>query len=312
MQYELAPMEGITTYVFRQAIQHHFSGFDRYYTPFLSPTYHHTFKNKELSEILPEHNQGICVVPQLLTKNSEDFLWAVDELTVLGYREVNLNLGCPSSTVVSKKKGAGQLADPAALTAFLDEIFAASPLSISIKTRLGMEDPAEFSRLIPIFCSYPLARLIIHPRVRTDYYDKPVHLQTFLDALPEFPFPVIYNGDLRTVRDIEELSDQAEGLAGVMLGRGALANPGIAREAKGHAPMTKEELRAFFHALLDGYKKQIPYENFVLCKLKEYFDYPLENFADSDQYKKRLRRIKRLSEFMLEADRILEEGEWLL
>ena len=115
MNYYFAPLEGVTGSEFRRAHHRWFPGVDAYYMPFLSPTQDHVFTQRELRNVLPEHNQGFRAVPQLLTKNPEDFLWCAGELAAMGYGEVNLNLGCPSGTVTAKGKGAGMLARPAGL-----------------------------------------------------------------------------------------------------------------------------------------------------------------------------------------------------
>lgn len=138
MRYYFAPMEGITTALYRNLHHRFFPGMDQYYTPFLSPARDHVFSKRDLQEILPEHQEGVPVVPQLLTKYPEDFIWAAGELAAMGYQEVNLNLGCPSGTVVAKGRGAGMLEDLEFLERFLDQIFSACPsLHISIKTRLA-------------------------------------------------------------------------------------------------------------------------------------------------------------------------------
>ena len=149
MDYEFAPMEGITDWRYRRAHSRAFSGVDRYYMPFLSPGQGHAFTRREKEEIDPAHNAGVRVVPQLLTRRAEDFLWAAGELAARGYREVNLNLGCPSGTVTAKGKGAGFLARPEELEAFLDAIDAAAlPIATSVTTRLGRRREEEFSALL--------------------------------------------------------------------------------------------------------------------------------------------------------------------
>ena len=119
MRIDCAPMEGITGHLYRTAHSKWFGGIDQYYIPFLSPTQTHVFSNKSWREVLPENNIGISVVPQLLTRNADDFIWAAKELAAIGYQEVNLNLGCPSGTVVAKGKGSGFLAQPVELQEFL-------------------------------------------------------------------------------------------------------------------------------------------------------------------------------------------------
>ena len=181
MQYEFAPMEGITDDIFRRLHHKYFPGVSRYYTPFLSPSEGRTFSKKELREVLPEHNEGVPLVPQLLTNRCELFLEGAKILKDLGYEEVNLNLGCPSGTVTTKGKGSSFLFPERReqLEKFLDEIFARCPLAISIKTRLGKSDPEEFPALLELYNRYPIKQLILHPRVQQDFYRKPVRMEWF-------------------------------------------------------------------------------------------------------------------------------------
>lgn len=195
-----APLEGITGWVFRQVHQRRFPGLDRYYAPFFAPTTDSPLTGRGLSDLQPDHNQGVSVVPQLLANQAEAFLAAARVLQDLGYAEVNLNLGCPSGTVVAKGKGAGFLAHPQALDAFLADIFSRTDLAISIKTRIGVEDAAEWPALLAIFRRYPLRELIIHPRLRRDFYRGPVRQGAFQYAVDHCDLPLCYNGDLFTPR----------------------------------------------------------------------------------------------------------------
>ena len=167
MELYFAPLEGITDYIYRRIHRRYFPGVDRYFTPFLSPTQNHIFPPRELRQVAPENNRDIPLVPQLLTKNAADFLWAANALADMGYGEVNLNAGCPSGTVTAKGKGAGLLADPDALRRLLDGIFAAAPVRVSVKTRLGVRDPEEFGAILAVYNDYPISRLIIHARTKS-------------------------------------------------------------------------------------------------------------------------------------------------
>ena len=179
MRYYFAPMEGLTDSIFRKIHHKYFPGVDRYYTPFFSPTIHRTLTPREARELPPADSQPFKAVPQLLTKVSEDFLWAAEQCRDLGYAEVNLNIGCPSGTVTAKGKGSGMLRDPDGLDAFLDAIFSGAPLPISVKTRIGFENPEEFPRILEIFNRYPIQELTIHPRVRKAFYNGPVEMDAF-------------------------------------------------------------------------------------------------------------------------------------
>ena len=138
MKILFAPMEGIAHWLYRSAQHACFDGADEYFLPFWSPR-GQSLTHREQADVLPENNAGMKAVPQILSNSSEDFLWAADKLKALGYEEVNINLGCPSGTVVRKHRGAGLLAYPEELERFLDGVFEKSPVAVSLKTRLGME-----------------------------------------------------------------------------------------------------------------------------------------------------------------------------
>ena len=201
MRYYFAPMEGITTALYRNLHHRFFPGMDQYYTPFLSPARDHVFSKRDLQEILPEHQEGVPVVPQLLTKYPEDFIWAAGELAAMGYQEVNLNLGCPSGTVVAKGRGAGMLEDLEFLERFLDQIFSACPsLHISIKTRLGISSEDSFPKLLELYNRYPIWELTVHPRVQKDFYKHEIRWQAF--AVPPLPVPW---GDMEAAMEAHRL-----------------------------------------------------------------------------------------------------------
>ena len=177
MYYEMAPMEGITTYIYRRAHFHYFGEIDRYYTPFISTHKDKALSHKELQEILPEHNEGMQVIPQILTSSAQEFVKMAKELAQMGYTQVNLNCGCPSATVTTKHKGAGVLENPKQLDQMLAEIFEKCPIQVSIKTRIGMEQDWEWEDILEVYSHYQIAELIIHPRVRQDFYKNTPRLE---------------------------------------------------------------------------------------------------------------------------------------
>lgn len=209
----MAPLEAITTYTYRQAHAKVYGPLDKYFIPFLETHEKRDFKTRELQEILPEHNEGIYVVPQILTNKADGFIRLGKALKDYGYQEINLNLGCPSKTVVTKGKGSGFLAFPEELDCFLDNIFEAlgSELKLSVKTRIGKEKPEEFPRLLEIFNRYPLEELIIHPRVQTDGYKNYPRMEMYDLAAKESKNPVCYNGDLFNQEKLEKFQKELAG-----------------------------------------------------------------------------------------------------
>lgn len=313
--YYFAPMEGITGHLYRKTHQTYFPGADKYFMPFCSPRQDHTFTRRELSGLLPEHNEGVPAVPQLLTRNAQDFLWAAGELAAIGYREVNLNLGCPSGTVVAKGKGSGLLGRPRELEAFLDAIFSAAPIPISVKTRLGLNDPEEFGPLLELFRRYPIHELTVHPRLRKDLYRGRPRIDYFAAALENSPFPVCCNGDLFTPAATAALSSRFPAASAFMMGRGAVADPALFRKLKGGPPAAREELRAFHNTLYERYCTAFGSRRNAMLRMKEVWYYHIGLFAGGERLHKALRKeqdpraYKRLTEELFASLPLRTEAE---
>ena len=220
MKYYLAPLEGITTYIYRRAYHTHYRPMEKYFTPFLVPHTKKDFNTREKNDILPAHNPGMNLVPQILTNDAKGFLDTVEKLKGYGYDEVNLNLGCPSKTVVSKGRGSGFLIHTEELNRFLDEIYAKADVKISIKTRIGKFDADEWGELLRIYNQYPLEELIVHPRVQQQFYKGHPDLDAFADAVKECKHTLCYNGDIFITEDMEKLKKRFPEASCIMLGRG--------------------------------------------------------------------------------------------
>ena len=292
MHYYFAPMEGLTDSVYRRLHHHYFGGVDRYYMPFLSPTMHRTLTGKEDRELPPADSVNFAAVHQVLTKVPEDFLWAAQICRDRGYEEVNLNVGCPSGTVVAKGKGSGMLADADALDRFLDAVFADAPLPISVKTRLGIIDPGEFPALLEVFNRYPIRELTVHPRVRKQFYQGDVDMEMFRYAAANSKNPLCYNGDLCSQEDISRIAKEFPQVNSVMLGRGLAANPGM---LLGGTDVRK--LEQFHDSLLEEYLVLFGGSRNAMFRMKENWSYWLTQFENSEKPGKRLRKTTDLAEY---------------
>ena len=297
MNVEFAPMEGVTDAVYRRTHRRFFGGVDRYWMPFWSPTQDHVLTPRVRRELLPEENRDVPVVPQLLTKSVEDFLWAAGELKAMGYEEVNLNLGCPSGTVTAKGKGAGFLGDLPRLERFLDGIFEKTPLAVSIKTRLGMEDPAEFGTILDLYHRYPVKELAIHARVLRDLYRRPARPEVLATILPACRIPLIYNGDLKTAEDCRRFAGTYPDVERVMVGRGLLADPALGRKLAGGPEVDGKTLLAFHRALWEGYCRAFGNRRNAMLRMKEHWRYWALLLEGGEKYAKALRKEKEPDRF---------------
>ena len=301
MAYYFAPLEGLTDSIYRRLHHHYFPGIDRYYMAFLSPTVHHSLTTRERRDLPAADSVLLTAIPQVLTKSPVDFLWAAGCFRELGYGEVNLNMGCPSGTVVSKGKGAGMLADPVGLERFLDEIFARSPLPVSVKTRIGIQDSREFPAILEILNRYPIQELIIHPRVRKAFYKGPVELDTFAWALEHSKAPVCYNGDLCSPEDIAAIRRRFPQVENVMIGRALIGNPGMLCPGG-----TQRDTLARFHDhLLEEYCSAFGSRRNAMFRLKENWRHLLCLFENSDQLGKKLRKSTDYDEYLQITKEIL-------
>ena len=302
MELSFAPMEGVTYCHYRRLHARLFPGADCYYAPFIAPDGKGNFKTGNLRDILPENNDGLRLIPQILCNASGPFLAVARELEALGYGEVNLNVGCPSGTVTAKHKGAGMLRDPASLDRCLEEIFSSCPLRVSIKTRMGFLSTAEFPQILRIYTRYPLSALIVHARDRAGMYRSAPDLDAFASAVEACPFPLVYNGNLFRPEDASALSARFPTLSGFMIGRGAVANPALFRQLRGGPAITAGELRHFHDALMDACLEAGLAPQHAAARMKELWFYMLSLFPGSERAGKNILRSRSLPDYQSAVD----------
>lgn len=224
---------------------------------------------------------------------------------------MNLNLGCPSGTVVAKKKGAGFLSQPQALARFLDQIFQTLDVNISIKTRIGVENLEEWPPLLDLFQRYPICELIIHPRLRRDFYRGQPRREAFTYAVAHSRLPLCYNGDLFSPQDCWDLARQFPSVDRLMAGRGLVCNPALGRQLQGGPPLTKAELQAFHDRLLDGYQSVLSGDWPVLGKMKELWSYWARLFPAPEKPLKAMRKAKTLTDYTFAAQSLFRDQDLL-
>ena len=311
MKIYMAPLEGVTGFVFRNAYEEFYGKgrVDKYFIPFISPNKSKGYTTREQNDIRPEHNVGINTVPQIMANDPGLFLEAASMLNDMGYREINLNLGCPSGTVVSKFRGAGFLARPLELDSFLDKVLSSPVMKnmlMSVKTRTGLNSHEEFRLLLEIYNDYPFSEVIIHPRVRTDYYKNTPDMEIFKWAVEESRNPVCYNGDIFTIEDYTRFTELCPEVDRIMLGRGFVGNPGIIGQI-GHkeTPQGSEEdgvksadtLKRFTDRLLNDYIRVMDNEVNAMHKMKEVWIYINQFNPGNEKAFKKIKKSHILSEY---------------
>lgn len=300
MKFYFAPLEGITDLTYRNIHHKYFPGVHRYYMPFISPTQNHCLTKKEQRE-LPFADSLPCeTIPQILTKSVEDFLWAAQCCKERGYDEVNLNMGCPSGTVVSKGKGSGMLGNLDILRHFLDEIYDKCPIKISIKTRIGILSSEEFPNIIILLNQYPLSELIIHPRVRQAFYKGNIEPDAFRLATEHSKHSLCFNGDITSRNDIQWVRDTFPTVSKVMIGRGLVTDPGFLSGGT-----NRNTLWSFHEELFDTYCNVFGNKQNAMCRMKEIWSMMIHLFADTHQHEKKLKRTSDYDTFRAVAKEVL-------
>lgn len=269
-----APLQGITEYPWRRAHVEVMGGVDSYLTPFMRSE-RGEVRRKDMREAAPEANAGVPVEPQVLASTEAEMRLVVDTLKAMGYRQVNINLGCPFRPVSKRGHGAGMLARPDDVAAMLRFLSGCYPdIRFSIKTRLGLEKADELAHLLPEIARFKPVYLAIHARTAAEQYGGEADVEAFARTVEIADgVPVVYNGDILTVADAERVAVRFPGLHGIMIGRGLLRRPSLAREIRGGAPYSAAELRRLHEMIYEHYESTLQGDSHLLAKMKPFWEY---------------------------------------
>lgn len=292
----LAPMQGLTEVLFRRVYEECFpSAIPLAVSPFISLTHnlHFSTDNAQIRDVLPENNRGsIPVIPQLLGKEPEEFVFISNYLFDLGYPEVNWNIGCPMRKVTGKHRGCGILPYPDEVRALLDAVMPRLKGKLSVKTRIGLKNKEEIFHIIPVLNDYPLASVTVHPRLGRQQYTGVPDLETFAEVLPLLKAPVIYNGDICTVADAQRILDRFPQVTDLMVGRGILYNPALPLEMNGWPAV---DTRIFVRRLMEEIRTTLPTEESIMRKTKEYWSLLWKSLPISEMEARKVLRAQELT-----------------
>lgn len=311
----LGPFQGITDAPFRNVFKRHFGGVDKYYTPFFTGIHKEEHaKNLQGEEIDPQCNDVETLTPQILSTDAEEILRFAKQCQQLGYKEINLNMGCPFPRVANKKRGSGLLPYPDKVEAMLERIFDGIDIKFSVKCRLGYFNPEEIDAIIPIFNKYPLSELIIHPRIGKQLYKGEADVERFKTLIPYINAPLVYNGDIVSVESFERIREMVQPVNQFMLGRGVLTNPFLAEEIKGHdVPDDKtNRLHAYVIDLYDDRLRHAGGSPKVLGRMKELWSYLMNSFEEPQVVWRKIKKLNSLKDYEEAVELIFKENALIL
>jgi len=300
MEIYLAPLQGLTDWIFRESFAQHIGKFDKTFSPFIRVQNGDFYRPSQCNDILSQNNTFQKPIPQFLGNNADSFKRFEEFCLNHNYPEVNINLGCPFPMVTGKKMGSGLLLHPELVKDLFESIYSTTQLKISIKCRLGLENATEFEQLIPIFNSFPFEEIILHPRVGKQQYKGEVDLNSFTRYAPLLKHPVCYNGDILTVADVENIRTLAPEVNSIMIGRGILQNPFLLAEIRNQdlSKKDKEKMLINFHlSIIEHCKQKYSGDLHMLKRLEELWAYQAEGFADRHKILKQVKKSKTLAQY---------------
>lgn len=311
----LAPMRGLTDYIYRNTFDRHFKGIDAAVSPFI-PSLHATrFKSSHLKDVLPQNNSGLPIIPQILGNSPDDFISLAVRLSDLGYETVNWNLGCPFPMVAKKLRGSGLLPYPKRIEAFLETVLPSIPSRLSIKIRLGRKTADDILRLMPIFNRYPLDEIVIHPRTGVQMYNGEPDLEMFERCLRLSDHRIVYNGDINGLETFSTYTERFENVDRWMVGRGVIANPFLPAVLKAGTDATADKVglfRNFYDDLFDHYRQVFCGPGHLLGRMKGFWTYFARSFRNGGRIQKKIHRTQKLHRYMDIVERFFEEdAEWI-
>jgi len=310
MRLYLAPIRGVTDYIYRDSFAKFFGGFDCALAPFVSSVKGRKIKPAFLRDLLPENNKRLKIIPQILSKNSDEFIFTAKQILDLGYDEINWNLGCPAPMVAKKQRGSGLLPHVAEIERILGKITVEFPGMISVKTRLGYLSPDEIIKLMPLFNQFPLKKIIIHPRLGVQMYKGTPNIDVFESCIAATKHPVVYNGDIVDLQTYKSLQIRFPDIGDWMVGRGALRNPYLGLGIKEQEyTVSREKLLAFHDELMRRYVERLEGPAHLLGRMKGVWCYFAGIFINDNKVLKRISKAWTLEKYKDAVQKNFEQEE---
>ena len=293
----LAPFQGITDAVYRNLFKEYFSGIDKFYTPFFTGIHKDNSRSLRGEEIDIKFNDVNTLTPQILGNDADEIIRFANQCQMMGYKEINLNMGCPFPRVANKTRGCGLMAEPQKVREIFDKVFNNIDIKFSLKCRLGYFKDTEIDELIDSFNAYPFSEIIIHPRIGKQLYTGNADVDRFAEIAPLIKRPLVYNGDIFSVDDFKRISEKLPSVSMFMLGRGLLTNPFLADEIKGISFDYEERKKKLHHFIVSLYLERLRHAGGspkIIGCMKELWSYLMNSFEDPQNIWRKVKKINNL------------------
>jgi tRNA-dihydrouridine synthase len=308
-QLYLAPLQSFTDHHFRNAFQQVLGDVDRFYAPYLKMDHSGAIKEGPKKDVLPENNPYETVVPQIMACGADDFMVMANYLKDLGYTELNWNLGCPYPMVAKRDLGSGILNKPEKIFSILEEVLPKLGMELGIKMRMGYEDTSDILTVLPRLNDYPLKEVVIHARYGKQLYNGPCDHKRFRECIPLSKYPLVYNGDIRTVEEFRTLKGLFPEIEHWMIGRGAISNPFLFEMIQDDTEEFPEDRMEVFHEflelLLENHLNASDNEGIVLMKMTHFWEYFMTSFENGQRYYRMVKKADSVLEYRNVLDKVM-------
>ena len=296
-----SPLQGYTDFRFRNAFNKFFGGIDTFYAPYIRLNGKLEIKAAYERDILPENNTEIELIPQIMTKDADEFIFTANYVQKLGYKELNWNLGCPYPMVTKRGMGSGLISDPEKINNILNKVHAESDIIVSMKMRLGYDNSDEIFQVFPILDKYPIKSIAIHPRIGKQLYKGEVDLDAFQRCSDSTGHKLYYNGDITSQERFTEIAERFPMIDHWMIGRGIIADPflpGMIKNNTSEYPKNRiDTFRMFHDTLFNEYEQALSGPGHILTKMYHFWEYFSSSFNNSSKGLKKIKKAKSISAY---------------
>jgi tRNA-dihydrouridine synthase len=307
-----SPLQGFTDFRFRNAFHKYFGGIDTFYSPYIKLNGKLVIKGSYERDILPENNNTLEVIPQIITNDAEEFLFVTKYVQQLGYKELNWNLGCPYPMVAKCGMGSGLISNTSQIEHILKRVHNETDIIVSMKMRMGYENPTEILDVFPILEQYPIKNIAIHARIGKQLYKGGVDLDSFQKCLDTSKQKIYYNGDITSVEKFRTMQERFPSIDHWMIGRGLIADPFLPSMIKNNTteyPKNKLEIFEAFHdTIYQEYDTYLQGPTPIRMKMLGFWEYFSESFSNPQKTYKKIKKAGNSKNYEAAVKEIFKNG----